>query len=232
MARRKKKSALPAPQPVAAQRRPGRLTQLCVFIAGSGILVAILGAAYQHYAGGVSLEFVQAIGRAYEFQLKNDTPSDRTVKMFRIEPPRIQKVIYNVTEDVYAQVDSQGRVTLPGGNVSYVPAAEFKELDGRKLPANSSTKFRVPPLSSRPWMTPEATIVDVRFELDSSNPSLAALESLLDVTGLRTRTRTIRYLVIDNYWSVSQSTSIDEAIRVFCRDNDSMAKSSTCAGER
>ena len=217
---------------MAAQCRPGHLRQLFVFIAGSGILVAILGAAYQHYAGSLSLEFVQAIGRAYEFQLKNDTPSDQTVKMFRIDPPRTQKVIYNVTEDVYATVDSQGRVTLPGGNVSYVPAAEFKELDGRKLLANTSTKFRVPPLSSRPWMAPNATIVDVRFELESSNSALAALESLLDVTGLRTRTRTIRYLVIDNYWAVSQSTSIDEAIRVFCRDNDSMAKSSACAVKR
>jgi hypothetical protein len=232
MARRKKKRAASTQPPVGARREGGRLPRLLAFLAGSGVLVALLGATYQHFAGSVSLEFVQTIGRAYEFQLKNDTPSDRTVKTFRIEPPRDQKVIYTVTEDVYAKVDSQGRVSLPGGNVSYVPAAEFKELDGHKLPANSSMKFRIPPLSSRPWMAPDATIVDVRYELESSNAALAAIESLLDTTGLRSRTRTIRYLVIDNYWTVSQSTSIDEAIRVFCRDNDSMAKSSTCAAER
>ena len=233
MARRKKKgspSILPSP-PVAVERHRSWLPRLLAFVAASGILVALLGVAYQHYAGNVSLEFIQAVGRAYEFQLKNDTPSDRIVKTFRIDPPRVQKVIYKTTEDVYAHIDDQGRVTLLGGNISYVPAAEFKELDGQKVLANSSLKFRVPPLSSRPWMAPEATIVDVRFELEPSNYALSAIEAMLGAVGLRLRTRTVRYLVIDNYWTVSQSSSIGEAIRVYCRDNDSMAKSSTCAGE-
>ncbi len=152
--------------------------------------------------------------------------------MFRVDPPRAQNVIYKITEDVYANVDDQGRVTLPGGNVDYVPAAEFKELDSQRLPANSSLKFRVPPLSSRSWMAPEAAIVDIRFELDSSNPVVSALDTFLDATGLRPRARTVRYLVIDNYWTISQSASIGEAIRIFCRDNDAMAKSGTCANGR
>lgn len=149
MARRKKRPPPPPRQPVVVQHRARRFASLLIFLAGSGILVALLGAAYQHYAGNVSLEFVQAVGRAYEFQLKNDTPSDRTIKTFRVDPPRVQTVIYKATEDVYANIDAQGRVTLPGGNISYVPAAEFKELDGQKLLANSSLRFRVPPLSSR-----------------------------------------------------------------------------------
>lgn len=232
MTRRKKKAPSTPRQPAATLQRRRWFSPTIAFLAASGILVALLGSAYQYVEGNVSLEFIQSVGRAYEFQLKNDTPSDRMVKTFRIVPPRVQKVVYKITEDVYANIDKQGRVTLPGGNISYVPAAEFKELDGQKLPANSTLKFRVPPLSSRPWMTPEATIIDIQFELESANIALASLEKFLDTIGLRTRNRAVRYLVIENYWTVSHAASAGEAIRVFCRDNESMAKSSTCAHER
>ncbi|WP_205733114.1 hypothetical protein, partial [Enterobacter hormaechei] len=46
-----------------------------------------------------------------------------------------------------------------------------------------SFKFRVPPLSNRTWMAPEAAIVDIRYEIDSSNPVLAAIESVFNVLG-------------------------------------------------
>lgn len=231
MSRRKKKSSPPPQRPATLVRRRW-LVPVFAFLAGSGILLALLGTAYQHYFGNVSLEFIQAAGRGYEFAIKNDTPSDRSVKTFRVDPPRAQKVIYKVSEDVVAKVNDRGQVTLPGGNISYVPAAEFKELDGQKVAANSSLKFRIPPLSSRTWMQPEATIVDVRLELEPTNSLLAIIDSLLDLTGIRSRTRTIRYLIIENYWTVSNSASIDEAIRIFCRDNDSTAQSSSCANER
>jgi hypothetical protein len=81
-------------------------------------------------------------------------------------------------------------------------------------------------------MQPEATIVDLRLELEPTNSVLAAVDTLLDFAGIRSSVRTIRYLVIENYWIVSNSASINEAIRIFCRDNDSMAKSSICANER
>lgn len=178
------------------------------------------------------MEYVRPIGNAYEFELRNDSPADRTVRFFHIDPPRTQSVIYKVTEDVYANVNSQGQVTLPGGNVSYVPAAEFRELDGQKVSAHSSLKFRVPPLSSRSWMEPEAAIVDVRYEVVPSNPVLSTAEDLLGVIGIRPHIHRVRYLVIDNYWTRTSSASIDEAIRVFCRDNEAMEKSVICAARR
>lgn len=228
MSRRKKKAV---PKSVARRLsalNKNRWARVVAFLAGSGILVALLGSVYQYASGNAPLEYVQVVGRSYEFQLKNETPSDKTVKSFRIDLPRVQQVVYRVTEDIYANVDKDGQVTLPGGNISYVPAAEFKELDGQRLPANSILKFRVPPLSSRPWMQPEATIVDVHLELESSNLALRGIERLLAAVGLRSPARSVRYLVVDNYWTISSSTSLDEAIRVFCRDNDEMAKSSVC----
>ena len=79
---------------------------------------------------------------------------------------------------------------------SYVPAAEFRELDGQKIDANSTLKFRVPPLSSSFWMEPEATIVDIRYELEATNPVLSALELVLQAVNLRSTERSIRYLVV------------------------------------
>ena len=142
--------------------------------------MAILGATYQYFAGSVSLAFVQSVGRAYEFQLTNDTPSDRTVTSFRIIPRRPASDLQSHRGCV-CHPRRKGQITLPGGNQSYVPAAEFKELDGQRLSANASFKFRVPPLSNRTWMAPEAAIVDIRYEIDSSNPVLAAIEGIFDV---------------------------------------------------
>ncbi|WP_148873829.1 hypothetical protein [Serratia marcescens] len=228
MARKKKGNALQSKAGPVKEKSNNRLAKAVAFFVGSGILVAVLGAVYQYVAEAVSLTFEQSVGRAYEFQLTNDTPSDRTVKSFRIIPPDVQQVIYKVTEDVYATRDEKGQITLPGGNQSYVPAAEFKELDGQRLSANSSFKFRVPPLSNRTWMAPEAAIVDIRYEIESSNPVLAAVEDLFDALGFRSRQHTVRYLVIENYWTPSRSNSLDEAIRIFCRDNDTVAKSGSC----
>lgn len=205
-----------------------KLKKLLIFLISSSIFLAFLKVTYQYFAGNIFLEFVQTIGKAYEFQLKNDTPADFTVKSFRIKPPRKQDVVYTITEDVYANIDNQGRVSLPGGNIIYVPAAEFKELDGQKLSANSSFKFRIPPLSSRTWAEPEAAIVDVHYELEPSNHVLLTIEKLLNAIGIHHRVQDIRYLVIDNYWTISPSTSINEAIHIFCRDNESMARSSIC----
>ena len=235
MTRRRKKAHDRATQTAASTffaTPKSRSARVFSFLVASGLLTVLISVGYQYYAGNISVEFVQVIGRGYEFQLKNDTPSDRTVKTFRVDPPHPQKVFSTVTQDVYASVGKNGEISLPGGNESYVPATDFKELDGRKLPANSSTKFRVPPLFSKAWMQPNAMIVDIRFEIESSNPWLSVLESAADAIGIRSNARVIRYLVVDNHWAVSNSNSIDEAIRVFCRDDESVAQSSSCRGLR
>ena len=226
---RKKKGNAPRPKtgPVKAKSN-NRLAKVSAFLVDSGILMAILGAAYQYFAGSVSLAFVQSVGRAYEFQLTNDTPSDRTVTSFRIIPRRPASDLQSHRGCV-CHPRRKGQITLPGGNQSYVPAAEFKELDGQRLSANASFKFRVPPLSNRTWMAPEAAIVDIRYEIDSSNPVLAAIEGIFDVLGFHSRQHTVRYLVIENYWTPSRSNSLNEAIRIFCRDSDTVAKSGSCA---
>ncbi len=201
------------------------------WIVASGLLVLILTTSYHFLSGDISLEFVKPLDSGYEFKLKNDTPSDDIVKKFRIIFPH-QSVIVTTTRDVYATLDAHGHITLPGGNSSYVPASEFRELDGRLLPANSSINFRIPPLSSRSWMQPDAMIVQIAFQTTPKHDLLAYLNSALNVIGLHSKETTIRYLVVSNYWTVTQSSSTKEAIRIACRDNDSLAKLNICSGQQ
>ena len=176
----------------------------------------------------MSLEFVQALGRGYEFRLTNGTPADKTITRFRVVAPPRQQLIYHITQDIYAHQEPDGKAELPGGNLSYIPAVEYKELDGRKILANSDVKFRVPPLSDRPWMEPDAAIFSIKYETESSNPMLSSLEHVLSKVGLQSSSETIKYLVINNYWIPTSSNSPGEAIRIFCRDNEDLASAGIC----
>lgn len=231
MARRKERRTTPVP-PRFVPKPPSRTWRIIEWLGAAGFLAGAFGVFYQYVVGDVQLEFVQSLSRGYEFQIKNDTPSDRLVTKFRVIPPMPQQVLYKVTQDIYAERNAKGEVVLPGGNITYVPAAEFKELDGQEIPAKSSAKFRVPPLSSRSWIEPEASIVDIHFETAPTHPVLQAIEALLSTPGIRSNERTVRYLVLGNYWVLSQSTSLKEAIRVACRDDDSISMISICNAER
>lgn len=199
-----------------------------MFLAGSGLLAMLVAGAYQYVEGSVSLEFVQALGRGYEFRITNATPADKTITHFRVVAPPRQQLIYHVTQDIYAHQDPDGKVELPGGNSSYIPAVEYKELDGREISANSDIKFRVPPLSDRPWMEPDAAIFNIRYEIESSNPVLSSLEGVLNAARLRSNEKTIKYLVVNNYWIPTSSDSSGEAIHIFCRDNEDLASAGIC----
>lgn len=215
-------------QPKPPNEKKGKVRGAWTLLVGSGVLALLLAGAYQYIEGSVSLEFVQALGRGYEFQIKNATPADKTITRFRVVAPPHQHLIYRITQDTYAHQDPDGKVVLPGGNLSYIPAVEYKELDGRRVLANSDIKFRVPPLSDRPWMEPDAAIFSIRYDIESSNPMLSSLERVLNKTGLRSDEMTIKYLVVDNYWIPTNSDSPAEAIRVFCRDNEDLASAGTC----
>jgi hypothetical protein len=232
MSKRKRKVVNPrnsAPaQPKLPDEKKAGVRGAWALLVGSGVLALLLAGTYQYIEGSVSLEFVQALGRGYEFQIKNATPADKTITRFRVEAPPRQHLIYRITQDTYAHQDPDGKVELPGGNLSYIPAVEYKELDGRRILANSDIKFRVPPLSDRPWMEPDAAIFSIRYDMESSNPMLSLLEHVLTKMGLRSNEMTIKYLVVDNYWIPTNSDSAGEAIRVFCRDNEDLASAGIC----
>lgn len=231
MRKKKRKIVTPRISPSTKQlpsEKNGGVRGTWTFLVGSGVLALLLAGVYQYAEGGVSLEFVRALDRGYEFQLKNGTPADKSVIRFRVVAPPTQHIIFHTTRDLYASRGPDGGAILPGGNASYIPATEYKELDGRTISANSDIRFRVPPLSDRPWMEPDAAIFSIRYEIDSSNPALSSLEHVLSAIGLRTPEQTVRFLVVNNYWIPTNSNSPKDAIRIFCRDNNDASSADMC----
>lgn len=106
--------------------------------------------------------------------------------------------------------------------MSWIPAVEFHELDGKELQANSTHKFRMPPLSSKDYMQPVAAILEIQYDVLPTNSLLAGIDKVLRAMGLRNDHTKTRYLVVDNYWHETRSESLGEAIRIACRDNESI----------
>ncbi|MDB6443271.1 hypothetical protein PII47_07755 [Pseudomonas sp. 21TX0197] len=192
-----------------------------VLIATGGIGVAA-GSVYGYFVNDVGLEYVRPYGRYYIFELKNDTPVDQVVESFSVRPPGSQSFIFKLTRDIYGDIDNSGEATLPGGNISWIPAVEFHELDGASLPARGIRKFRMPPLSSRDYMQPVAAIFEIQYDVLPANKILSTLDKVLRMIGARNTLTKIRYLVVDNYWYETRSQSLGEAVRIACRDNDSL----------
>ncbi|WP_148051322.1 hypothetical protein [Pseudomonas chlororaphis] len=201
--------------------KSGVLWLLGILVATGGIGV-VVASVYGFLVKDVTLEFIRPYGRYYIFQLSNETPVDQLVKSFSVSPPGSQSFIFKITKDIYGDIDFNGSATLPGGNISWIPAVEFHELDGKALQAHSTHKFRMPPLSSRDYMQPMAAIIEIQYDVLPSNTVLAGLDKILRVIGLRNASTKIRYLVVDNYWHETRSESLGEAIRIACRDSDSL----------
>jgi hypothetical protein len=196
------------------------------FFVAPGILIALFSTLYQYLTGGVSLEYIQAYERKYDFELKNQTPINWIIESFRFQPLVNQTILYKTTAPAYLKKGIDGQPIMPE---TFVPAAGFSELDGRVLQSNDTLKFRAPPLSNISYMQPSATVIDIDYKLRPSNKIIRLSEQILVYLGLHSDHTTIRYLVVDNYWSVTTSTSPEEAIRIYCRDNLDQQSKSICS---
>ena len=225
--RRQNASKAAAPKPTGNWKTWGQ--RLIAIMTAFGLLTSIPLLAYHYVTGTLSLEFVGQAGRGYAFALKNSAPTEKVIKSFRISLPN-QKYAYTITAPVYGKQNSDGSVTLPGGNLFYVPAVEFNELDGQKIEGNASRSFTIPPLTSRSYTEPKALTVYVRYDWESSNIALRTFERLAAKMGFEAQQNTIQYMVENNYWNVSPTADPKETLRSLCRDDDLAAKSEICAG--
>lgn len=204
-----------------------KINTFIVWLATIGVLPIILSFIHGLVTGDVEIEYQKSIGRGYEFKLTNNSPTDQIIEEFRIVPDLSQKFVYTITENVYAKINEKG-VSLPGGNTSYIPAYEYNGLDGQKLSAKSAIAFRIPPLSSRPYMLPDAMVVFIQYKTKSKNIILNKFENLLDYLNIQKREHKKKFLVIENYWTPMGNNDKTTAIQAACRDNDLFSKSSIC----
>jgi len=221
----------PVPAPVSTIcEKPRRLRQFWAWLAGSGFVFGMANAGYDYIMGDLSLAYSKPIGQGYELIMANDGPFERVIDTFRVTFPPGQQVIYTVTQDTPMPFEN-GKVTMPGGP-TWVPAAEFKELDGQAIGAHSQLKFRVPPLSNKSWLLPQASLVSVHFSSLPANPLLNSVEKILRRLHLVDQEQVFDFLIVDNYWSPVKSGTLKDAITQACREDSNISSGETCFGRK
>lgn len=204
-----------------------RFKGLILWLGSAGFLVLFATTAYKYLDGDVRLEFSKALSSGYEFILHNNGPADQVVEEFRVlVPTKKQDVIYKLTEGIYASVDENG-IELPGGPV-YMPAAEFKEIDGQVIKGNSKIQFRLPPLADRLWLQPVAVLLNIEYTTISRNQILQKIEKLARNIGFKEKKVTVGFLVLNNYWTPVRVGNLQDAITQACRDNRMLSNLEIC----
>jgi hypothetical protein len=193
----------------------------------TGAVTVIATLSYKFVVGTVDFEFIKESGRGYELKLINNSPVERTINSFRIVPDFKQQVVFKITKGVYAEETKDG-VILPGGNITSIPAYEFKEIDGYDLSADDSLIFKAPPLSSRDYLSPEAMLIYVKYKTTPKNKLFSSIESVLTKFGFHDSENLKPYIVSSNYWNpVSQTKDVD-VMKIACRDDDQFNNSGSC----
>ncbi|MDH2395820.1 hypothetical protein QDQ39_08375 [Providencia rettgeri] len=221
-----KKTNISKKHPIKSKKN--KLIKIVIWlIAASGVCTLAFNFVFDYLTGDVTAKYIEPAGRGYKFKLVNNSSTDQIIENFKITPAPNQGFIFKITEDVHATVSETG-ISLPGGNISYIPAYEFTEMDGYILHAKSAKDFRIPPLSSRSYMTPESMVVYVEYSTKSNNMYLSQLEAFLSALNIKDGKKKEKYLITNNYWTpISNNNEID-AIQIACRDDDIFSKSETC----
>jgi len=168
--------------------------------------------------GNVLVDFTQARDRGYEFQIKNDTPADFVVDSLRFYfPDGFQWVVMGTTKEAKEENERTGRA-VPKEIRSLWIIDRYTEADGLVVPARATRTFFPPGLMSKPDVEPIAAVVELEYTLSPKNSMLALFRGL-------SRKQSARYLVVKNQWILTTSTSLEEAVRVACRNDQSLARS-------
>lgn len=204
-----------------------KLNQAILWLAATGLLTFCADFVFSYFTGDIEVRYIKPVGRGYEFEIKNRSSTDQKIEYLRAIPDQ-QDVVFKITQSVHVDLSSERGVSIPGGNISYMPAYEFKELDDFVISANSTTKFKLPPLSSRSYVTPESVVMFLEYKTSSSNERVSKIEKFLDFVGLRNGHKKLKYLVSENYWTRISNESVVDATKVACRNDDMFSKSSIC----
>jgi len=204
-----------------------KINKALLWLAAIGILPVASSYTFEFFTGDVQVKYIQSLERGYEFKLINNSSTDQVVERFRIVPEFGQTILFKINKPVYGTI-SGNSVALPGGNVSYMPAFEYKEMNGYVLGAKSEISFRVPPLTSRDYMIPEAIIVYADYKTHSNNKIMWNIEKILDSLNLRDANTKKKYMIAENYWTPLPQGKEVNAIKNACRDDDIFSKSEIC----
>jgi len=204
-----------------------RLNDKLLWLSSIGLLSFFTSWIYVYLMNDVDLRYSKRVGSGYEFSIENKSSTDREIEKLRVELDLTQGIVGKFNRDVYASIKN-GKVELPGGNGSYVPATEFEELDGVVISADSSINFRIPPLIAQNFISPDYLIADVVYKTKPTNNTLAIFEKVMGLAGLWKSEYKLRYLVANNYWTPVSAKKHIDVLKQACRENQNLSSQSFC----
>lgn len=207
-----------------------KVNKALLWFAAIGIFPLALSYTWFAFTGDTELTFIGQTDRGYEFSLENKSSLDATIESLRFKPDLTQPFIFRITgDDLHAVLTPDGAY-IEGGNLTYIPAYEFKELDNAVIQAKSKINFRIPPLIAKEQLQPEAMIVYAKYRVNSFKNISSWLSAWFGITGFGSEETTIKYLVAQNYWTKTNLETVIDALEVACRETDWFRKSESCAG--
>lgn len=195
-----------------------------------GIPILLFNFFVDFLSGDVQIKSIVPMGREYEVELINNSPTDQIIEKFRILPNNM--FLYEITETIEAKVTEDGTIILPFGNDTIIPAMEYKSMDGYKFTSKSAQKFLIPPLVSKEYMSPSYMDVQIYYETRSQNFFLNIIENIFVFTHLKNRQHNLRYNVINNHWTPVSNDNQENVIKNACRDNDKLSNFNICKDNR
>lgn len=192
-----------------------------------GALAAGALAAVHFLQGQVIVSFSKSLPSGYEFTALNDSQVSQTIESLRIMPKRGSKAVFVTTSKTYLRETSDG-AKLPYGNTSMVPAADFRDMDGQILRPQQRITFRVPPLVDWDKLKPEASLVDVTYQTEPTNFLLSWTAKLAEGLTLMKLRFTNSYLVINDYWTPTNSSDTKAALAHACLEDVSLRQGTLC----
>ncbi|MEM5458512.1 hypothetical protein VSR69_27210 [Paraburkholderia phytofirmans] len=190
-------------------------------------LAAAALAAVHFLQGQVIVSFSKSLASGYEFTVLNDSQVSQTIESLRVMPKLGSTVVAVTTSKMYLRETSDG-AELPYGNTSMVPAADFRDMDGQILRPQQRITFRVPPLVDWDKLKPEASLVDVTYQTEPTNFLLSLTARLAEGLTLMKLRFTNTYLVINDYWTPTNSSDTKAALAHACSEDVSLRQGALC----
>ncbi|MEZ8439431.1 hypothetical protein BCU98_19795 [Vibrio splendidus] len=195
----------------------------------SGFLLLALQPTVSFLRDGVNIEYVRSLDKGYEFTIENNSPVDYKVESFQVSlgSGAERQLVFKLSQEAINR-NNQGGQLMPTGFDSYIPAVEYRGLDGFEISSGESNTFFVPPLSAKRDLVVESAIIYTTYKAHPKNKFFRKVNDFISLFFSKELADKKRYLVSNNYWSsISFSRNIT-AVEAACRDTHWFSESTVC----
>lgn len=190
-----------------------------------GLFTICISFIYYYFNNSLTLEYIKPLEKGYKFQFINNTLFNQKINSFRVilDQENEQDFIFVVDRNIKGTITKDG-VIIPGGNVTYIPATEYKGVDNISIKSRDKKIFRIPPISSRYYLKPYYAILRIKYSYSSTNKIINLIDSIFKKIGFLNKEKLIRYLIMKDEWIEIPLNRKETVTEIMCREEDMLFK--------